>query len=314
MTTVKHYKGPVRADGTPIDLPKKVLKLQQTAKAKNKKPNRSTAGNIFIYSILFLVACAMAFPLVFAICSSLKPLDELFRFPPTLFPRQPTLDNFSDLLVTMGQSWIPFSRYITNTVFITVAGTIGNLFIASLAAYVLAKYDFPLGRPFFNMVVTALMFNGYVTAIPNYLLMSKIGIVDTYWAILLPAIAAPMGMFLMKQFMEGLPMSLIESAKIDGAKELRIFWQIVMPNVKPAWLTMIIFSVQGLWNSRASTVIYSEAKKTLVYALQQIQAGGIARTGQAAAVTVVVMLVPIITFVLSQSQILETMATSGLKD
>ena len=314
MTTVKHYKGPVRADGTPIDLPKKVLKLQQTAKAKNKKPNRSTAGNIFIYSILFLVACAMAFPLVFAICSSLKPLDELFRFPPTLFPRQPTLDNFSDLLVTMGQSWIPFSRYITNTVFITVVGTIGNLFIASLAAYVLAKYDFPLGRPFFNMVVTALMFNGYVTAIPNYLLMSKIGIVDTYWAILLPAIAAPMGMFLMKQFMEGLPMSLIESAKIDGAKELRIFWQIVMPNVKPAWLTMIIFSVQGLWNARASTVIYSEAKKTLVYALQQIQAGGIARTGQAAAVTVVVMLVPIITFVLSQSQILETMATSGLKD
>ena len=314
MTTVKHYKGPVRADGTPIDLPKKVLKLQQTAKAKNKKPNRSTAGNIFIYSILFLVACAMAFPLVFAICSSLKPLDELFRFPPTLFPRQPTLDNFSDLLVTMGQSWIPFSRYITNTVFITIVGTVGNLFIASLAAYVLAKYDFPLGRTFFSMVVTALMFNGYVTAIPNYLLMSKIHIVDTYWAILLPAIAAPMGMFLMKQFMEGLPMSLIESAKIDGAKELRIFWQIVMPNVKPAWLTMIIFSVQGLWNSRASTVIYSEAKKTLVYALQQIQAGGIARTGQAAAVTVVVMLVPIITFVLSQSQILETMATSGLKD
>ena len=314
MTTVKHYKGPVRADGTPIDLPKKVLRLQQTAKAKNKKPNRSTAGNILIYGVLALVACAMAFPLVFAICSSLKPLDELFRFPPTLFPRQPTLDNFSDLLVTMGQSWIPFSRYITNTVFITLAGTVGNLIIASLAAYVLAKYDFPLGKPFFNLVVTALMFNGYVTAIPNYLLMSSMHIVDTYWAILLPAVAAPMGMFLMKQFMEGLPMSLIESAKIDGAKELRIFWQIVMPNVKPAWLTMIIFSVQGLWNSKASTVIYSEAKKTLVYALQQIQAGGIARTGQAAAVTVVVMIVPIITFILSQSQILETMATSGLKD
>lgn len=314
MTTVKHYKGPVRADGTPIKLPKKIQRLQQTAKAKSKKPNRSTAGNIFIYSILFLVACAMAFPLVFAICSALKPLDELFRFPPTLFPRQPTLDNFSDLLVTMGQSWIPFSRYISNTVFITFIGTVGNVFIASMAAYVLAKYDFPLGRKFFSLVVTALMFNGYVTAIPNYLLMSKINIVDTYWAVLLPAIAAPMNMFLMKQFMEGLPMSLIESAKIDGAKELRIFWQIVMPNVKPAWLTMIIFSVQGLWNSRASTVIYSEAKKTLVYALQQIAAGGIARTGQAAAVTVVVMIVPIITFVLSQSQILETMATSGLKD
>ena len=314
MTTVKHAKGPVRADGTPIEVPKKVLKLQQTAKAKNRKPNRSRVGNFFIYSMLALVACAMAFPLVFAICSALKPLDELFRFPPTLFPRQPTLDNFSDLLVTMGQSWVPFSRYITNTVFLTVVGTVGNVIIGSLAAYVLAKYDFPLSRAFFSLVVTALMFNGYVTAIPNYLLMSRMGIVDTYWAILLPSVAAPMGMFLMKQFMEGIPMALIESAQIDGARQMRIFWQIVMPNVKPAWLTMIIFSVQGLWNSKASTVIYSEAKKTLVYALQQIQAGGIARTGQAAAVTVVVMIVPIITFVLSQSQILETMASSGLKD
>lgn len=314
MTTVKHYKDPVRPDGTPIELPKKVLRLQQTAKAKNKKPNRSRVGNFFIYLMLALVACAMAFPLVFAICSSLKPLDELFRFPPTLFPRQPTFDNFSDLLVTMGQSWVPFSRYISNTVLITAVGTFGNVIIGSLAAYVLAKYDFPLGKAFFNLVVTALMFNGYVTAIPNYLLMSKINIVDTYWAILLPALAAPMGMFLMKQFMEGIPMALIESAKIDGAKEMRIFWQIVMPNVKPAWLTMIIFSVQSLWNAKASTVIYSEAKKTLVYALQQIQAGGVARTGQAAAVTVIVMLVPILTFVLSQSQILETMATSGLKD
>ena len=314
MTTVKHYKGPVRADGTPIDVPKKVLRLQQTAKAKNKKPNRSAVGSFFIYSVLALVAVAMAFPLVFAICSSLKPLDELFRFPPTLFPRQPTLDNFSDLLVTMGQSWVPFSRYISNTVFITVVGTLGNVIIGSLAAYVLAKYNFPLGKPFFSLVVTALMFNGYVTAIPNYLLMSSMKIVDTYWAILLPALAAPMGMFLMKQFMEGIPMALIESAQIDGAKQMRIFWKIVMPNVKPAWLTMIIFSVQSLWNAKASTVIYSEAKKTLVYALQQIQAGGIARTGQAAAVTVVVMLVPIATFVLSQSQILETMATSGLKD
>ena len=314
MTTVKHYKGPVRADGTPIDVPKKVLRLQQTAKANKRKPNRSRIGDFLIYSMLALVAVAMAFPLVFAICSSLKPLDELFRFPPTLFPRQPTLDNFSDLLVTMSQSWVPFTRYISNTAFITIAGTVGNVIIGSLAAYVLAKYDFPLGRAFFTLVVTALMFNGYVTAIPNYLLMTRIHIVDTYWSVILPSVAAPMGMFLMKQFMEGIPMALIESAKIDGAKEMRIFWQIVMPNVKPAWLTMIIFSVQGLWNARASTVIYSEAKKTLVYALQQIQAGGIARTGQAAAVTVVVMIVPIATFILSQSQILETMATSGLKD
>ena len=281
---------------------------------KRRRPNRSLGGDLGIYIMLALVACLMAFPLVFAVSSALKPLDELFRFPPTIFPKHPTIDNFSDLIVTMGQSWVPFSRYILNTVFITAVGTFGHLVIASMAAFVLAKYDFPGGRFFFGVVTTALMFSGYVTGIPNYVIMSKLNMIDTYWALLLPAFAAPIGLFMMKQFMEGLPTALIEAAKIDGAKEFRIFWSIVMPNVKPAWLTVIIFSVQSLWNTSASTVIYSEAKKTLVYALQQIQAGGIARTGQAAAVTVVVMAVPIIIFVLSQSQILETMASSGIKD
>ncbi len=281
---------------------------------KRRKPNRSIGGDMGIYIMLILVACLMAFPLVFAISSSLKPLDELFRFPPTLFPRHATFDNFSDLLVTMGQSWVPFSRYLLNTVIITFVGTAGHLLIASMAAFVLAKYDFPGGKTFFAVVTTCLMFSGYVTGIPNYVIMSKLGMIDTYWALVLPAFAAPIGLFMMKQFMESLPTALIEAAHIDGAGEFRIFWSIVMPNVKPAWLTIIIFSVQGLWNNSAATVIYSEAKKTLVYALQQIQAGGIERTGQAAAVTVVVMSVPIVIFILSESQILETMASSGIKD
>ena len=256
----------------------------------------------------------MVFPLVYAVNSALKPLDELFMFPPKIFAQNPTLDNFSDLFVTMGKSWVTFSRYIFNTVFITFVGTAGHLIIASMGAFVLAKYDFPGGKTFFNLVTVALMFSGYVTAIPNYLIINALGWIDTYWAIIIPSFAAPIGLFLMKQFMEGLPMSLIEAAKIDGANEWTVFMRIVMPNVKPAWLTLIIFQVQALWNNRASTFIYSEEKKTLVYALQQVQSGGIARTGQAAAVTVIVMIVPIIIFILSESQILETMASSGLKD
>lgn len=281
---------------------------------KRRKPNRSKGGDFFIYFMLLLIALAMVFPLVFAVSSALKPLDELFLFPPKLFAQNPTLDNFQDLFVTMGKSWVPFSRYISNTVFITAVGTFGHLIIASMGAYVLAKYDFPGGRLFFNLVVVALMFNGYATAIPNYLVMNRLGWIDTYWAIIVPAFAAPIGLFLMKQFMEGLPMSLIEAAKIDGSSEMGIFLRVVMPNVKPAWLTMIIFSVQSLWNNKAATFIYSEEKKTLVYALQQIQLGGIARTGQAAAVSVVVMIVPIIIFVSSESRILETMASSGIKE
>ncbi len=281
---------------------------------RRRNPNRSLAGDFGIYLLLLIVACLMGFPLVFAIGSSLKPLDELFRFPPTLFPQHITFDNFSDLIVTMGQSWVPFSRYLTNTVFLTIAGTVLHLIIASMAAFMLAKYDFPGHKVIFGVIVTALMFSGYVTGIPNYVIMSRLKMIDSYWALILPAIASPLGLFLMKQFMEGLPTALIEAAKIDGAGEFCIFLRIVMPNVKPAWLTVIIFSIQSLWNTSASTVIYSEAKKPLVYALQQIQGGGIARTGQAAAVTVVVMSVPILAFIINQSQILETMATSGLKD
>ena len=292
----------------------KTEKVYRKPLIKRRKPNRSIWGDILLYVFLLFVAFVMAFPIIYAVSSALKPLDELFKFPPRVFPQNPTLDNFSDLFVTMGKSWVTFSRYLFNTVFITLVGTVGHLIVASMGAFVLAKYDFPGNKTFFKIVTVAMMFTGYVTQIPNYLILNKLGWIDTYWAIIIPAFASPMGLFLMKQFMEGLPTSLIEAAKIDGANEWKVFTNIVMPNVKPAWMTLIIFSVQALWNNKASTFIYSEERKTLVYALQQIQSGGIARTGQGAAVLVVVMTVPIITFVLSESQILETMASSGLKD
>lgn len=292
----------------------KTEKVYRKPLIKRRKPNRSIWGDILLYVFLLFVAFVMAFPIIYAVSSALKPLDELFKFPPRVFPQNPTLDNFSDLFVTMGKSWVTFSRYLFNTVFITLVGTVGHLIVASMGAFVLAKYDFPGNKTFFKIVTVAMMFTGYVTQIPNYLILNKLGWIDTYWAIIIPAFASPMGLFLMKQFMEGLPTSLIEAAKIDGANEWKVFAGIVMPNVKPAWMTLIIFSVQALWNNKAATFIYSEEKKTLVYALQQIQAGGIARTGQGAAVLVVLMIVPIAIFVFSESQILETMASSGLKD
>ncbi len=256
----------------------------------------------------------MVFPLFFAICNALKPLDEVLKNPPTVFPRNPTFDNFSDLLITMSQGWVPLSRYIWNTIFITVTGTLGHVVLASMAAYVLAKYRFPGGQLFFRLAVVALMFSGYVTGIPNYLIMCKLHMVDTYWSLILPAIGGSLGLFLMKQFMDGFPMSLIEAAKIDGASELLIFWKLVMPNVKPAWLTISIFSIQNLWNNAQVQYIYTESKKMLRYALDQVALGGIARTGQQNAVIVFTMSVPIVFFIFSQSQIMETMATSGLKD
>ena len=281
---------------------------------KKKRQNRSLGGDIAVYFVLILFAAVMVLPLIYSACMAFKPLDEILKTPPDIIVKNPTLDNFSDLFIVMGQNWVPFTRYLFNTVFITAVGTAGQLLVASMGAYVLAKFDFPGGKKFFKMVTTAIMFNGYITQIPLYLVMAQFGWIDTYIAPIIPAIAAPMGLFLMKQFMEGLPDSLIEAAKIDGAKEWGIFTKIVMPNVKPAWLTLIIFSVRDLWNNAQSTYIYSEELKTLPYALQQITSTGVARTGAAAAVSLVLIIVTIAIFIFSESNILETMASSGLKD
>lgn len=282
---------------------------------KKRKPNRSIWGDIGVYFILTFFGIFFLIPLLFAVNNAFKPLDEIFLFPPKLFVSKPTLDNFADLFVMMGKTWVPFSRYIFNTVFITVAGTGGHIIIASMAAYVLSKYRFPGSKAFFQLVVTALMFSGYVTQIPNFLIMTKLHMVDTYFSVIIPAFAAPMGLFLMKQFMEQIPMTLIEAAKVDGAKEVRIYFKIIMPLVKPATLTLSIFSIQNLWNTRASNLIYAEELKTLPFALSQITSGGqVARAGVGAAVTLFVMLVPLLFFIFAQSNIIETMASSGIKE
>ena len=283
-------------------------------KLKRRKPNRSVGGDNGIYILLILFGIFFVLPLVYSISSAFKPLDEIYLYPPRFFVKNPTFNNFQDLLVVMSSSYVPFTRYVFNTVLITLLGTVGHLIIGSMAAYVLAKYEFPGSKKIFKIIQAAIMFNAYVLQIPTYIIMSKLGWIDTYLALMVPAFALPMGLFLMKQFMEQIPDALIEAAKIDGAKEGRIFLQIVMPNVKPAWLTVTIFSVQNLWNMKGQVYIYSEEYKMLPYALQQIMAGGVARAGVGSAATMVVMMVPILIFVLAESNILETMASSGIKD
>ncbi|MCM1224489.1 MAG: carbohydrate ABC transporter permease [Lachnospiraceae bacterium] len=283
-------------------------------KRKRAKPNHSAAGNFTNMLLLVVMGLFMVVPLVLSISNSLKPLEELFVFPPRLLVRNPTGSNYHDVFVLMSESWVPFSRYIFNTVSITVLGTGGHLIIASMCAYALSKHKFPGRNIIFTIITTALMFSGQVTAIPNYLIISKIGWIDSHVAIIVPALAKPLGLFLMKQFMEQIPDTLLEAARIDGASEVHTFFHIAMPQVKSAWLTLIIFSFQDLWNAQGSNYIYSEELKTLPYALSQIAAGGIARAGATAAVTVIMMIVPIVIFIITQSNIIETMASSGIKE
>jgi len=281
---------------------------------RRRRANRSVGGDICNIIILALFGAFMALPMVFAIGNAFRPLDEFFIFPPRFFVINPTLDNFNDLFILMAQSWVPFSRYIFNTVFITLVGTVGHVIIASMAAFVLEKHKFPGRELLFGMVILTLMFSAAVTAIPNFLTMSTLGWIDTHLALIIPAFAAPIGLFLMKQFMVTIPDSLLESARIDGASEFKIFWNIAMPAVKPGWLTLVIFSFQGLWGATGGTFIFSEELKTLPFALNQILLGGIARAGVGAAVMLMMMLVPITMFIATQSNILQTMATSGIKE
>ena len=277
--------------------------------------NRSVGGDTGITIVLSFLGLFMFLPMVYVVMQSLKPLDELWMFPPRFYVVNPTLSNYTDLFTLMNTSWVPFSRYIFNTVFVSVVGTTGNLFFSSLAAYAMAKIKFPGGKFMFKTVQNSLMFHATVTSITSFMIMGALGWVDTYWARIIPAWATSMGLYLMKQFMESaVNDSVLESSRLDGAGELRTYWTIAMPMVKPAWLTLIVYSFQGLWNAGASAYIQSEQLKSFNYAIQQVMAGGIKRAGAGAASTVIMMLVPIIVFVISQSNIIETMGSSGMKD
>ena len=277
--------------------------------------NRSKGGDGAITIMLFIAGFVMILPLVYTISQSLKPLNELFIFPPRFLPMKPTFENFKNLFYLMNFSWVPFSRYVFNTVFISFAGTFGNLLLSSLAAYALAKIDFPGRNFFFQIVQKSLMFSTVITGTIVYLIVAWLGWMDSYVAVIVPAFASSIGLYLMKQFMESnVTTAILESARLDGAKEFKIFWSIAMPMVKPAWLTLIMTSFQGLWQMGGSSYIYSEQLKTINYAIGQMTAVGVARAGVAAAGTVFIMIVPIIVFIVSQSNIIETMGSSGMKD
>lgn len=285
-----------------------------------KNISRSVGGNITVFFLLCLFGAYMALPLIYAVSSAFKPLDEIYIFPPRLFVRKPTLDNFVVLNLMTSSFWVPLSRYIFNSIFVSVVATSGHLLIASMAAYPLAKHKFPGQKIIKKVIVMSLLFTASVTYIPQYIVMAKLNILNSYSALIFPAFQTSLGLYLMMNFMQQINDSMLEAARIDGTGEFGIYWRIVMPNVKPAWLTLIIFAFQAIWNSNGtinasagSTVIFNESLKVLPAILGQIIGGGIVRTGPGAAAALILMIPPILIFILSQNYVIETMSTSGLK-
>ena len=288
------------------------MKIKSRSK-KKKRINRSKGGDFALFLFLAICGILSILPLIMIVNNAFKPMDEIFKFPPNIFVKNPTLNNFADLGVVLGTSLVPFSRYLFNTVYVTILGTVGHVIVASMCAYVLSKYKVPGGGVIFGLIVYSLMFPSSVTATPNYIILNFLGLIDTHWSIILPVGGGTMGLFLMRQFMNGISMDYIESAKLDGASEFRIYWQIVMPLVKPAWITLVILNFQSLWNTGGSTTIYREDYKMLSYAINQIASAGVARTGTLNAVQLIMIIVPIAVFIFSQSNVMETMQHSGMK-
>jgi ABC-type glycerol-3-phosphate transport system permease component len=292
------------------------FKFQLDTKSAARKSSRSFMGNVIMNLFLLAMGLLFFFPILFMFNMALKPLNEMYMFPPKLFVQNATWNNFSDLFRVLANTLVPFSRYMFNSLFVVAVGSVGHILIASFCAYPLAKYRFPGSVLISSLIVYSLMFNTTVTMVPNFITISRLGLIDHYSAIILPSFASTLGLFLMKNFMEQIPDSLLDAAKIDGANQIQIHLRIVMPIVKPAWVTAFILVFQSLWSNTGSGYIYTEKFKGVGYMMSQLggSISGIARAGMIAAASVIMFLVPTIVFLLMQTNVISTMATSGIKE
>ncbi len=280
-----------------------------------KKVVQISASRIMVYLFIIALVCFTALPLVYVITTAFKPIDELLKFPPQFFFKHPTMQNFKDLVLAVGSASVPFLRNIANSVLVASLTVVMTVFISSLGAYSLAKMDLPFKKFIFSVIVAALMFPGEVTTIPNYLIVKGLGLINTYWALILPKLGGAFNFFLMKQFCDQIPTPLLEAARIDGANEFRIFTKIVFPFLAPAWATMIVFCFVNVWNDSSGPIIYitNEAMRTLPVAISSIAGGGLARSGAMAAGTLIMTAPTIIIYTAMQSRVIETMAHTGIK-
>jgi len=289
-------------------------KQNQMVIGKKKRLSRSKGGDAVIFLMLAVFGLFMAMPLIYNIVSAFKPAEEIFVFPPRFYVVNPTLRNFKNLFQVVNSYIIPFNRYLFNSIFVSVISTALSVFVGAMAAYPFAKKDFKGKKMIWGLIMMTLLFTGGVTDLPAYIIKAKLGLLNTYWVLILPVIASPLQMFLMRQFMLQIPDSLLEAAHLDGATEIQVLTNVVIPNVKPALQTVVVLAFTAVWNTTSAGVVFDEGLKLLPTALSQISAGGIARTGITAAATLLLLIPPILVFTLQQSQMLQTMSHSGIKD
>ncbi len=271
----------------------------------------------FLYILLIALVSFTGLPLVYVLVSAFKPIDELFIYPPRFWVSKPTLSNFSDLFMALNTEMVPFSRYFFNSVFTTLLSVFGTVVVCSMGAFSIVKHRVPGAKIIYNVVIAALMFSPHVTMIQNYLIVNKLGLINTYTAIIIVKLAVAYNFFIMRQFFLQIPDDYIEAARLDGAGEMYMFWRIIMPIAKPAWATLIVFSFVTVWNDFFTPLIFTtqQAMKTLPLAMQSIAAdlNQVERVGAGNAAALITILPVIIIYVFMQGKVISTMALSGIK-
>lgn len=283
-------------------------------------PNGFHVSQLKFYVILIPLALFMLLPIVFIFSHAFKPTDELFAYPPRFFVINPTLKNFRDLFANMANSGVPVSRYLFNSVVITLVTVLASVIVSSTAAFALSKKRFKLKQVLFTVNTVALMFVPIAVTIPRFLIIQRLHLLDTFWVHILPMLAMPVGLFLIKQFIDGIPNEVIEAAQIDGANDLWVYWRIILPMIRPALATIAILTFQATWNNAEVSTLYvnNESLKTFAFYLTTLTstasgANAVAGQGIAAAAALIMFVPNLLIFIFLQSQVMSTMSHSGLK-
>lgn len=286
-------------------------------KGHRVNPNKFDKSQIKLILAVLPIVLLTGLPIIFIFCHALKPIDELFAFPPQFWVYKPTLENFSKLMKVSRTSGIPMSRYVFNSIIITGSVVFFGVLFSTMAAFALSKLRFKGKNTMMNINQAALMFVPVAVAIPRYLTVNFLGLTDTYWAHILTLIPIPVALFLIKQFVDGVPDSLIEAAYIDGASEFKVFRSIVIPLSKPAIATGSILIFQQVWGNMETSNYYinKESMKSLTFYMNTIANANntVAGQGMQAAASLIMFVPNLILFIILQGSIMNTMAHSGIK-
>lgn len=286
-------------------------------RGSNINPKKFERGQVKLYMVLIPIAIVMSIPIIFIFCHAFKPMDELFAFPPKILVSKPTWDNFNNLFKASQSAGIPMSRYVFNSIIVTGTVVLASIAFSTMAAFALSKLKFKGKHMLMEINNAALMFVAVAVQIPRYLVIDTLGLKDSYLAHILPLLAMPVGLFLVKQFIDQVPDALIEAAYIDGAKDSAIYFKIILPLIKPAIATTAILSFQAVWTNLETSNLYidDEAMKTLPFYLNTLANANnnVAGQGMQAAAVLIQFLPNLLMFIVLRKSFMNTMANSGIK-